>query len=263
MKLLAAPIAVLVAGCSFLVPPRTPTATPSPFTAKAAQAIERGVCLDPSLSAETLAADVREDLVRQIRHRVPDRIPPTGGVGPADRLTLTVRLVTTDSYASNQFNLVVTVPGIDELPERPDLGAPGVTIPGGAYQQWTARKSTVQAQLLEAREAARRAARQVTSMSLPRDGNSGVTACLAALAEVSKGDLMLASDLEENVQAVDLPDLDGRRVFLVWSCPDGDAQACRHRRVAFREMLKAKGATVTAVRPENAADAIRGLLGGA
>lgn len=242
---------------------------PAPAT-RPARLLRLGACIDPTRSIiPAFARTIRADLASAVAGLAPPAAPlPTStasGRGPVTApqpgVNLTVRQVTTDSYATilSMYTRTVTVPGVPGLASsQPPASAPDYPA---RLRLWTAGYDKVAAARAAARHAALAGAADITSMPLDRRGLSGISACVSGLlATAPPGGFhsyLLASDLQENVAPQLKGSFGGSPLVVIQTCDSGNAAVCsRLLRRFTRQMSRLHVGTITAVRPELAAAAI-------
>jgi hypothetical protein len=114
---------------------------------------------------------------------------------------------------------------------------PGAKSP---YEIWRSQRVAWQTAYTRALTMQRAAKRRIRSLSLG-GGLSGITGCVSALAQdlraYGKPNLLLASDLQENVTAELSGSLENQPVFVIQPCPSGVAQTCDAAFARMRRLL--------------------------
>lgn len=247
-------------------------ATPAPVTVAALTLVDppvasRAICLDPTGSTPAqFSRTVRELLARRVEAwvRPVDEARERDGLAGQAGLDLWVRTVATKSFSSNTAGLHLVVPGIAELPPRPDTqSSEGLD----EYQKWKRLRDTVRGQRVAAVDAAAAAARALRGLVLDTHTSSGITGCMSALASVvpptPDRKFALASDLLDNQPMQSAGGFDGAPVQIIQACPSGEAAVCAAAAARFTDWLTKQGAAVPPVaRPEVAEQVFAAWLGG-
>jgi hypothetical protein len=254
----------LLARHSTAVPQVSPSATMSVGPSPAGQRFE-GICIDPTTSTTgAFAQDVRADLASAVASLAPSSQAPMSQAQSA--VSLWIRQVDTASLSTmpTKYETTVTVPGVPGLTAVQPTPSPGDT---GFDAQQSAYAAQF-AQVSESRDAARRAAADaahaVASLSLDNSpqSRSAISACVSGLLvtvpTVGQRTYLLASDLQENEAPQLAGSFDGAALVVIQACDSGNASYCGGLLTHFLgEMKELHVGTVTVVRPEDAAAAIK------
>lgn len=249
-------------------PATEPTAPLAVTLGPIPDSLHRFALIDPTTSTDTsFRAAMKAELISAVTTYVPPKpSAPETGVPSLAGLELTVKLVGTDSLAYGQQTVQVSIPGVPELPARPDLEADGALDPGGPYETWADAGETWSSDYDAAVDAAALAVDALGDIDLNRDEWSGITAGAAALALLapSDGDVQFAvfSDLDEN-RATQPADFHGQPILVVQPDNVGDIGRWNTLFDRFSSWATTNGAgEITRVRPEAAASAISTFITG-
>ena len=260
--------AVLVAG-HVLAGRKAPVPQPAAHGSysTAAEPLQLGACIDPTLSIErSFAPAIRDDLASGIGQLTPPAGPPDTGKATAPRaaVSLLVREVDTTSFSSHPgpYTTRVNVPGVPGLSQpRP---VPADVHYAADLAAWSQDAQTVTSDRKRAAAVVGGAARELAALPLDQSpaSNSAITACVSALlVNVPAGgrhSYLLASDLEENVA----PELDGSfhgaPLYIVQTCDSGSVSTCHALLQHFEALMRHLDVgPVTVIRPEEAGTDIR------
>lgn len=233
----------------------------------AAEPLQLGACIDPTLSIErSFAPAIRDDLAAGIRYLTPPTGPPDTGTATAPRaaVSLLVREVDTTSFSSNPgpYTTQVGVPGVPGLSQpRP---VPSDVNYAADLAAWSQDAQTVTADRKAAAAAVSGAARELAALPLDQSpaSNSAISACVSALlVNVPAGgrhSYLLASDLEENVAPELEGSFHGAPLYIVQTCDSGIISTCSALLRHFEALMgHLDVGPVTVIRPEEAGADIR------
>jgi hypothetical protein len=245
--------------------PQASNTAAAPTEAARARQLSEGMCIDPTTStAGSFAQDIRADLASAVASLAPSSQAQMREAQSA--VSLWIRQVDTASLSAmpTKYETTVNVPGALGLTAVQPTPSPGDTSFDDAQSKYAAQF----AQVSESRNAARRAAAAAAQAvaSLPLDDSprsrSAISACVSGLLvtvpAVGQRTYLLASDLQENEAPQLAGSFDGAPLIIVQACDSGNASYCGGLLTHFLgEMKKLHVGTVTLVRPENAAAALK------
>lgn len=222
-----------------------------------------GVIIDPSGSNGGVknAQRVLAVLAKSVKTWAGDEPTNAGATAGSPGLDLTVRAVTSNSYAASGQVAHVTIPAVPGLDARPDLAD------DEAFNVFLGDLDRATAAWKQASSAARAAAPTLATADIPR-GNSEIAGAVSAMAQVLPDDgvgprrIVIVSDL---IQAGEAPNIAGdlsgvEEVLAIQRCDKGENK-CAAARNSFTDLVTGLGGPIpTFVRIETLASSLPAFL---